>query len=167
MGKLDIDYITVAGRRSPGIAVLKSGGAPLKWDERAGYGMSGATLIFRGNGLVEFSVQLILLTEQDLADWVAWKPVVARPPSGKWAKSVQVWHPILEDLEVSAAVVLNVGALERQDTGATFVEIKFKQWRKPKLALVAPSGTKDATPVDPYDKKIEALSGQLSELLKK
>ena len=62
-----VDYFELAGRRSPGIAVLKNADSPRRWDERRGYALSGGFLRFRGIGLARPIFTLRLLTEEDFA----------------------------------------------------------------------------------------------------
>jgi hypothetical protein len=166
MSKYDVDQINVAGKLSPGACEITRGFAPNKWDERLGYGLSGSTIVFRGAGLITFTVKIRMWTDAQLEEWETWKEVVARPMSKRYPKALKVWHPILEDLGVSAAVVEKRGQLTKKDTGDWEVEIYFKEFRRPKLALASPNGVKDEKPIDPYDQKIAALSSQVSELMK-
>jgi hypothetical protein len=75
-----VDFILLAGKRSPGIAEFIGAGSPRRWDERKGYGRGGAFVVYRGNGLAHFAVQIRLYTDADWADWHAWAPIVHRPP---------------------------------------------------------------------------------------
>jgi len=166
MSRYDVDKINVAGQLSPGACEISRGVSPNKWDERLGYGLSGSTLVFRGTGLATFTVKIKLWTDEHLAEWEVWRELVGRPPAKRYPKALKVWHPILEDLGVSAAIVEKRGQLTKTDTGGWEVEIYFKEYRRPKIALATPAGVKDEKPVDPYDQKIADLSGQLSELMK-
>jgi hypothetical protein len=166
MSKYDVDKINVAGQLSPGACEISRGFAPNKWDERNGYGLSGSTLIFRGIGLATFTVKIRMWTDEQLAEWETWKQIIDRPVSRKYPRALKVWHPILEDMGVSAAIVEKRGQLTKKNTGDWEVEIYFKEYRKPKVALAAPDGAKDQKPIDPYDQKISELTGQLGELMK-
>lgn len=158
-----VDHILLSGKRSPGIADVRGATSPRRYDERRGYGLSGATVVFRGIGLTRFTVELRLSTVQHWADWEAWKPLVDRPPLGTRPKALDVWHPYLEGLDVKSCVVEDVSQPTQVEDGVWAVEIKFIQFRRPVLSLSKPEGSK-AAPVDPVDQRIEALTKQFQEL---
>lgn len=158
-----IDYILLAGKKSPGLATVTLADSPRRWDERNGYGLSGATVVYRGAGLSHFSVTLRLFTVQDWADWRAWKSLTDKPPLGKRPRSLDIWHPLLEDLEIKSAVVENVLQPDQTGDGEWTIEIKFIQFRQPKFALAKPEGS-TATPVDPVEQEIGQLTSQFQTL---
>ncbi len=126
-----VDYILLAGQRSPGIAEISGASSPRRWDERKGFAQTGARVVFRGVGLAHFVVTLRLLTTQDWADWHAWRELVQRPPIGTYARAQDIWHPILEDLEVASAVVEDVGQPRQTGDGEWSIDIKFIEYRTP------------------------------------
>jgi hypothetical protein len=159
-----VDHIVLGGWKSPGLAEVTGGASPLKWDERGGYGLSGSTLIFRGVGLVKFTVKLRLYTPEDWAGWQAWRPLVSKPPLGSKAKAMDFIHPLTEALGVSAVVVEEVSQPEQTDNGEWTITIKFIEHRKPTPALAKPEGSR-ATPVDPIEMHvIQPLLNQYSAL---
>jgi hypothetical protein len=160
---LPIDKAVVAGRETPGLVEIIGASAPRRWDERKGYGLSGATVVYRGQGLAKFTVRLRLYTTQDWDDWHAWKSLVAAPPPGKRAKALDIVHPLLADLEITAIVVNEVMQPEQSEDGVWQIDIKVTQFRSPKFSLAKPEAAQ-ATPVDPVDQKIEQLSKQFQEL---
>lgn len=159
-----VDYIKLGGVRSPGLAEVLGATSPRKWEERGGYGLSGSTVVFRGVGLCKFTVKLKLYTEEDWTAWNAWRPIVAKPPFGTRAKALDIWHPLLEQLEVKAAVVEEVSQPEQTDNGEWTITLKFIEFRRPKVALAKPEGAK-ATPADPIETAIiQPLVNQLNAL---
>lgn len=152
------DYILLAQQKSPGLATVEGASSPRKWDEREGYGISGAFSVFRGRGLAKFSVKLRLTTEQHWADWAAWKKLVDKLPtrrggSGKDTGNLDIWHPLLEDVGVtSVAVAERLQPVQVVD-GEWTIEIKFIEFRRPKLSLAKPEGAA-ATPVDPIEENV-------------
>lgn len=76
-----IDYALVAGQRTPGICEIIAADSPRRWDERRGYGLSGATVVYRGAGLSRPTMLLRLITDQHWEDWRAFAPLVLREPS--------------------------------------------------------------------------------------
>lgn len=75
-----VDYVLLAGQRSPGIAEIQGASSPRRWEQRRGYGLSGATVVFRGTGLAQFKLLLRLTTEEQWTEWHAFRPLVQRPP---------------------------------------------------------------------------------------
>lgn len=161
-----VDYILLSGQKSPGLATLEGASTPRKWDERAGYGLSGSVVVFTGLGLAKFTVKLRFYTPEDWLAWDQWKPLVAKPPQGRRPRALDIWHPHLEELGVKSVVVEDVTQPEQTGDGEWTVTIKFIQWRKPKIQLVKPEGAQ-AKPNDPYDNMIEKLTGDLQKELAK
>jgi hypothetical protein len=162
-----IDYVLLAGRKSPGIATLEGATDKRAWDVRAGYALSGAVTVFRGREISRFTVKIHLIEAQDWIDWDAFKPLVQRPPYGTRPKALAIWHPWLETLDISSVGVEEVGQPEEaDDTGHYVVPIKFLEYRQPKLALAKPEAAQQKQSDDPYDKMIDKLSSQFQELAK-
>lgn len=167
------DYIVLAGLRSPGIAEIVGASSPREWDERKGYGLSGSFSVFKGRRLARFAVRLRFYTEQDWLLWASWKQLVDKVPTKRGGSSdgstnfdtgvLQIDHPILADLGIRAAAVEEVRQPEQTDHGEWTVEIKFIEFRHPVVTLAKPEGAK-ATPVDPYEQKIDALTKQFNDL---
>lgn len=162
--KEPVDYAIIAGKRTPGICDIVGASSPRKWDERDGYGLSGATLWFKGVGLAHFSIKLRLYTDQDWEDWYAFKPLVERPPLGKWPKSKDIHHPLLVDLGIKSIVIEDLLQAERtDDSGEWTQEIKAIEFRTPKFTLAKPDGSA-ATPADPVEQEIGRLTDQYQSL---
>ena len=160
-----IDYFVLAGKPSPGLADIAGAGTPRKWEERAGYGITGSTLFYLGNGLAKFDATILLATTDDWDAWNEWKPIVKRAPDARYPKALDIWHPFLEELEIKQVVVVDSYQPERVgDDGLWAVKIDFMQHKKRKLALVQAEGSQ-ATPKDPVDQYIDDLTGQLEALL--
>lgn len=151
------DYILLSKTKSPGLADVTGAGSPRKWDEMGGYGLSGATLKFTGVGLAKFTVTLRLYTAQDWEDWMAWRPLVAKPPLGQLPKAQDILHPFLMLLGIRAVVVEDEPQPEQTEDGVWSIPIKFIQYRKPKFQLVKPDGS-DATTTDPHETAIAAAT---------
>jgi len=159
-----VDYFTLAGLKSPGFAELTGASSPRKWEERGGYGLSGATVVFRGVGLCYFTFKIKLYTEEDWADWIGWKALVDRPPFGVRPKANDIVHPFLDQLGVTAAVVEEVSQPEQGEAGEWIISIKFIEFRRPKAALAKPEAAKD-TPLTPREQQIVAAEKEFNDLL--
>lgn len=165
------DFILLGGYKSPGLCDVSGAGSPRKWEQRPGYGLSGATVVFLGNQLSEFSIKFRLYGDPKVPDpdWEQWNTfeagVLMKAPTGKRPKALDIWHPALERLKIKTVGVTDVGQPYQSDDGEWTIEVKFIQYAKPKITLAKPDGAK-ATPTDPYDKVIDNLAGQVAELAK-
>lgn len=160
-----VDFVILAGQRTPGIAEVQGFHSPRQWDERKGYGLSGATLRYRGIGLAKGKLIIRLTTEQDWADWHDFAPVVKRPPVGERAHALDISHPLLEQLDIRAVVVEDVGQPTQDDRGTWTIVIELKEYRKPVVQLSTPDGA--ATTPEPQtegQRIIQRLTAQVQEL---
>jgi hypothetical protein len=165
------DLIVLAGTTSPGQAEIVGGGSPREWDKRKGYGLSGATLVYTGDGLAEFSVKISMWDETQLFQYEGdFALILAKPPTGKKPKALDFYHPLLSEppIGIRAVVILDVSPLEQIADGMWTVTVKFQQYRAPKPALAKPSGSNSNAKVkrpDAADLMITDLTKQMRELL--
>lgn len=150
------DKITIAKQRTPGICDIEGLGAPYEWEERGGYALSGATVVFRGKKLAHFSIKFRLYTQQDWQDWYAFKPLVTRLPIGKNALGLDIKCKLTEMLGITSIVVEQVMAPTQTGDGEWTIELKVIEYRAPRFTISKPEGSQ-ATPEDPFEKDIEAL----------
>lgn len=135
-----IDYAIIAGTKTPGICEIVGADAPRKWDERQGYALSGAWLIFTGNGLAHFSIKLKLYTKQHWLDWWRFRPLIAKRPQPVvqgdmfFARphALDIWHPLLEPLGIVSIVIESESQpVLTDETGEWTIELKVIQFRAP------------------------------------
>ncbi len=170
------DYIVLAGVPSPGKAVVRGASSPRKWDVQAGYGLTGATVIFNGEGLAQFDVDIYVWEPEHFIQWEPFaKLTLENPPLGARPTSMSIQHPMLNSppLKITQVVVTNVTQWEPSDeTGEWMRTISFLQYRKAKPALVKPlegppgSPVNVEPPVDPELLMIKANSEQIAKLSK-
>lgn len=158
-----VDYVVLAGQRSPGVCEVVGGTSPRRWDERRGFGLSGATVVFHGVGLAKPLLRIRLFTEQHWSDWATWRELVQRPPLGERPRAMDIEHPILEDLGVRSVVVEDVTQPTQTGDGEWTVEVKLIEFRRPEIALATPSGAAQST-VDPLDREILDLTETVNTL---
>lgn len=158
-----VDYVMLAGRRSPGIAEVRNANSPRRLRRRRGYGLSGATVVFLGVDLSEPLIVLRLYTEQDWQDWHDWRDVVQRPPLGERARALDIWHPILEDQGITAVLIEDVSQPAQTGDGEWTIEIKCVEYRRPEFALSEPEGS-DAEPTDPIDRLIDQNTAEIRRM---
>lgn len=158
------DYILLGGQKSPGLADVSGASSPREWDERKGYGLSGSFSVFCGRRLAHFSVKLRLSTVEHWADWYAWKGIVDKIPkrrgAGKDSGNLDIWHPVLEGLDIRAVGVAEVMQPEQTDHGEWTIEVKFIEFRHPRVTLAKPESAA-ATPNDPIEDAIARLTEQV------
>lgn len=160
-----VDYVILAGQRSPGIANLDGASSPRQWDERRAYGQSGASLVYRGLKPAKFTLALLLISAEDWAAWDAWRPVVQRPPTGTRPRALDIEHPITEMLGIRSVVVEDVLQPRQTGNGEWTIEIKLLEFRPPTTTVTRPQASADRAPVtDPVDAVIERLAAQVQEL---
>lgn len=127
-----VDYFLLQNRRSPGIAVVKNAQSLLRWDERRGYALSGSRVVYRGIGLARPIITLRLLTDAHFVAWHEWRVLVQRPPVGERGRLAKdIWHPILEDLDITKVVVEKVLQPKQVADGEWNIDIAFIEFRLP------------------------------------
>jgi len=164
-----LDAIVVSGRPSPGRCLVTGGGSPRKWDERNGVGLSGATIVFTGLGVAEFTTRLLFSESAHLVAWDQWKDIVAPPPQGQRPKILEVYHPLLEEVGILGAGVTNrTQVTPLNDQGEWYVDITWKAYRKPLPQFGTASGAKTTqyqqTAGDAGSQQVGALLKQLQTL---
>lgn len=160
---------------SPGLIVECAGMNPRKWDKKDGTGITGATVVFNGEGLAEFDVRIQLGWEgptlpkraEQWAQWAVWKRHLL-PPTTKNPTAKRIWYPSLDQLPVPivAVIVRGNGAVGPKQVADGVWEwlIQFQQFRAPKPASSKPKGASgkgkgDGESKDATDALIDKLDG--------
>lgn len=164
------DHFKLAGTDSPGLCTEIAGASnPRKWDERAGTGQSGATIVYSGDGLCKFTAKLLLWTAQHFADWIEFKKLLVSPTTKK-PQALDFYHAYVDLLPspVKSVVVTDVKAPTQSGEGFWTVEIAFLQFRAPKAAGAKPGSSKTGgdAPKDGVDNMIDDLTKTLGDLAK-
>lgn len=165
------DYIVLAGQTSPGLAVVTGAGAPRNWEERKGWGLSGATIVYTGAGLAQFDVQISLGFSSD--DWAAWDDfakLLEKAPTGKRPKALDIEHPLINmrPINIKSVVVTDVSQFEQDDYGIFTCSISFKEFKAPLPALAKPDQSIAAvnptkpTAQDETEKQIQEAMAELA-----
>jgi hypothetical protein len=158
-----VDFVIIAGQRTPGIATIEGAGSPRQWDERKGYDLNHATLRFRGKKLAHFSIKIRLATPEDFAAWATFSRVVlAVPVGGRGALDVS--HPILADLDIGSAVVEDVLQPTPGETGEHTVEIKMIERKPPSPAGSTSAGSVNTPTPNPLQAEIDSNSARIRML---
>lgn len=153
-------YMRVAGTRTPGITEVDgNSGSPRKWDEMAGYGLSGSTLRFTGLGLAKFDSITELYSKEELEEWKKFFFLLA-PPKRARPRALDVWHPKLEMYTIASCVVLDVALPKVTTEGVTQILINWQAYRAVKFSLSKIEGAKDQ-PADEFERQIQDASKRL------
>jgi hypothetical protein len=134
------DCIILAGVKSPG--VCKFNGLPQVdegWTKQEPKGNDGGETTRKGRGLLEFGVTLKLIKDpstgrDDFAQWPAFREVLKTPIKKNDQRALDIYHPILEGLDISSVVVAKWGPGEPMPDASNtgLVQIDFLQYSPPK-----------------------------------
>lgn len=144
-------YITLAGQKSPGAARVKGADAPRDWDVRKGYGYSGAFVVYTGDNLAKFDVEIRLWEPTQFDEWAVFSALLAKPTIGKRPKAMDIGHPAVNapPLLIKSVVVENVTQFERTPDMLWTCTITFLQYRAPLPMLGKPNSATPDTSVTP------------------
>lgn len=170
------DSIQIGPDVCPGKVTVENGKRPSGWDERKGYGLSGATLWPVGDPLGHFAILIELWDENDYDPYLAFYKKYLAPeakivPGSKIQPGLNVTHPVLHQLGLQQCVVIDRDALTKDDYGLWSQRIYFKQYRKPKPAPQPPIATIPAaaapqpTAQSAQEKEAVALSNEYQGLV--
>lgn len=162
------DFFLLAGQKSPGLCDVAGAGTPRTWDERKGYGLSGATIVYTGDGLAKFGIKIKLYTTEDFAAWDTFKLLLKKTPRGVRPKAMDISHPLLEELGITSVVVEDLLQGVQTADGEWTYEVKLKQYRAPLPTIGKPDGSASKadqpTAQTEIDKTIDALTKQVKGL---
>ena len=160
-----VDFVTIAGQRTPGLATIKDADKIRRLHERRGYALSGASVRDQGDQLTHFTVQLVFTTSAEFEAWDAFRPILARPP-GRSTSALDISHPILELVGIRSVIPEKTGQPKMLDELGTWgIELGFCEFRNPQPALDAVSAS--AAVVTPGngspEQQIEMLTAELHD----
>jgi len=154
-----VDYVLLAGERSPGLAEVTGADSVRELQERKGYGLGGATVVYKGIKLIKPKISIRLITDQDWEDWHQWKRLVERAPTGSRARAMDIWHPILEDQGVTSVLIENVSQPVQTNDSEWTITISCIEYRRPVRALATPAGS-DTQQLTPEELALTAAEAQ-------
>lgn len=172
------DYFVLDGVKSPGVIVaITINRVKLNYDSVKGFGLSGEFLRFTGLGLAELSFTLRLVDEEDRAaeDRGEWRRATAPPVQGQVDRIRTVSHPVIERLRAVTnrwrlQEVADISGLGTSEGGGVFIEVPFKNDRKPLPQVGKPADPKNAAKgkvPDKFDTLIEGANTLIDRALAK
>lgn len=150
------DYVRIADRKSPGLADVFGAADGREFSVRQPPFTTGALILYKRRSLAEFSVTFRLHTPDQFAEWAEFrKPLDQKPNVRRRPKALDIWHPLLEELDIKAAVVKKVHQGEQTtEDGEWTYRVDFLESRgQPKMSLVKMEGSK-ASPKDAVERRI-------------
>lgn len=162
-----IDYFTLGGLESPGIARIIGAGSRRKVDVRGAYGISASVAVWLE--VAEFKVEIDLVSDVDWYNWDKWRRAALREmrPNRRNVASdfaTDIWHPFLADFDIKAVIVKSVSQPEEVDpTGIYRITIEFIEYRKVTATLSKPTASKQK-PQDPNDRRIDAVIAEIERV---
>lgn len=152
----DLNYVTVNGVASPGRARIQGAGAEYNWEIRQGYGLSGATVVFRGRALSAPTLYIDMWTPDHFVEWEVFKKLLEPPKPLGMPLALGISHPLLDDLGISSLVVKKRGQIEINPNGIWTAPIELLEYRKPIPRIVKPRGAVPAADAGASPAKTEA-----------
>lgn len=156
-----VDYVVIAGQRSPGIAEISGADSPRRWDERKGYGLSGARAVYRGTALSKPKLTIRLLTAEQFEEWNEFRELLLPPPAGERARALEIDHPFLADLGIRAVSVVNLKQPVQTGEGEWTVTVDLIEYREPVPALAVPAGAASEPQLTPLQQQIADLTAEV------
>ena len=153
-----VSKFLLAGYWSPGICRQPTGAAVERnLDERSGYGIDFAFVVFTGRKLARFSTEILLVTDRDYLDYeqfllltsdVPRRGAVQQSSNGyDPARAKTIWSPQLIDLDITQCVVAKAHQVTVDKTighwPIDFVQVK----PTPLPAYARPEAAKDSPPL--------------------
>lgn len=173
------DFPSIGGERSPLLVDTAGASSPREWEEKKAAGHSGATIVYNGDGLAEFTAIFYAWTPEHFEAWAPFRQRhIAKPPGGAKPTAQDYAHPFLAELGIVAVVVKDESEWVQGEPGMFSKEVKFGQYREAEPAQAKPKGSTTssggaaggaagggdtATPEDEHDKLIGELNEQIKE----
>lgn len=159
------NYMIVASRRTPGVARLSGHDLKIGWDIQQATATSGGWTKRINEPIKEFDADYYLVDElnvlgrSDFDDWDDYEKILkAAVAPKKKPYALDVAHPDLARVGITAVTVGLIGAMQLDGKGGATVRVHFLEYRPPK-PLTAVSLTKTAG-----DRQIEADLATIKQL---
>jgi len=135
------DTFNLGPMTSPGKCEIIGASDGRKWDEQAGFGLSGAALVGGGAKLSHFAIKLTIWEPAgtiggDWSQWQIFKKLVEKPLPGIRPPSWGIYHPQLADVGIDTVVVEDRTQWTQDEQGLWTMQIKFIQYRAPIIMSV-------------------------------
>lgn len=166
------NFITLGGKRSPGVVTLSGHDLVDKWDVKAGAGQTGATTSLNGGDPKTFTATFYLCRDNsqsvdDFEFWPAFRAVIDSTVSGKVPKPLDVYHPDLAANGITAVCRASVSGTTYDGKGGATIAVKFIEYRPAKKKGGSPNGAKSKAGGNAAPDPNAAALAELQALTKK
>lgn len=156
----DVDVymvVVLAGVQSPGHCTLSGAALTNRWEEKEGDGQDGDSTTLKGRKNNHFTVTFELWDEPGLGidHFATWDreflPLLKSSTTTTPLSALDIYHPDLARLGISAVQVEEIGQLVHDGQGGATVAVKFLEFRPPKPKSGTPGGSKSGGGSKPGD----------------
>jgi hypothetical protein len=106
----DCDHFVIAGIVTPGRCEVGEFKRVVEWDTKTGKGTAGATETVKGLPPAKGSVKFSAWTSAHFAAWDELLPLLKYDPTKKTKQANIVYHPFLDDIDVSSVNIESIGS---------------------------------------------------------
>lgn len=161
------DRLIVGGKVAPGIVRLSGDGLKIGWDIQNATGTTGAVTKRINEPLKEFDAEFELSDEPgpdgrtDFDDWDEFQAMLeATVQKGKKPRALDVYHPDLARVHITAATFGSAGLVMLDGKGGGRIKVHFLEFSPPKPNKPVASTKTEG------DKKIDAANAEIDRLQK-
>lgn len=169
MPRLFVNKAFVGGIWTPGTAVIKGASVKRNLDERIGYGVDFAYVVFTGRKLARFTLELTLANKKDFAEHETFHakmmhtvprrgPVQQTSNGYDAARALMIWHPLLAPLDITQFIVEEEAQLDWDDYNVARIPYQCCQVKPtPAAAYAKPEAAAAKPPMTPDEVEIQRL----------
>jgi hypothetical protein len=155
--------------RSPGVVKVTGPGLVIGWDVQNATGSAGAVTKRINAPAREFEAEFELTNEPDeynINDFDRWAEFQAllesMVPDSKTTKALDVYHPDLARVRITAVTLRSIGLLQPDGRGGGKIKVQFIEHRPPKPVRTTASA-KASAPKTAADKEIDQLTKDIGD----
>lgn len=166
------DRLIVGSMVAPGVVRLSGDGLKIGWDIQNATGTTGAVTKRINEPLKEFDAEFELSDEvgpdgkTDFDQWDAFQALLrASVVKGKKPYALNVYHPDLARVEITAVTLGSIGLVALDGKGAGRIKVHFLEFSPPKPNKpIASTKTAGDKKIDEANAKIDALQKEWKSL---
>lgn len=164
------DVVRIGGVTSPG--VIKPGGITgfkreHEWDIKTGKGTQGASLSYVQRPPSQGSITFTLVDRIHFEQWEDFRPQFKYDPTKTNPQAVEIFHPVLADLDIHSVVANSISQLENDGVGEWHCTVDFTEYFPPpkKSAVATPTTSKtDTNPQTAANQQPDVQDAQQAEI---
>lgn len=140
------DAVFVGGQFSPGVCQLSGFKRAFQFDVKKGKGALGATVTFVQRPPAEGTIKFLLWLPFHFGQWDQFRPLLKYDPTKKAVQAIDIYHPSLNDLEITSVVCKSIGAIEHEGNQLYSITVEVLEYfPPPKASAVSTPSTSTGT----------------------